>query len=357
MESSVDKSLFIYVKDGLQLFVLVYVDDIIITGSNKEAITRFIAQLGTKFHLKDLGSLNYFLGVQASRDSNGLHLRQSKHILDLLHKTGMAGAKPISSPSTFGKKLTAFDGDLLPDPSQYRMAVGALQYCTISRPDIAYIINQLCQFMHSPHEGHWTSLKRVLRYLKGTIDYGLYYTPSVTELHAFCDFDWAGNPDDRRSSSGYGIFLSNNLISWSAKKQSVVSRSSTEAEYRSLALVTAKLYWMIMLFKELNITLPKCPIIWFDNIGAFALASNLVFHARTKHIEVDYHFLREKVLNKDIQVKHISIANQIADVFTKGQTAMRFKFLRSKLMIWLLPISLQGGVRLNTTEDLSQDLT
>ncbi|KAF5475788.1 hypothetical protein F2P56_007558, partial [Juglans regia] len=207
----------------------------------------------------------------------------------------MAGAKPLSSPTVSGKKLTAHDGLLLKDPSQYRMAVGALQYCTISRPDISYIVNQLCQFMHCPREGHWTALKRVLRYLKGTVDYGLYYSPSSIELNAYCDSDWAGNPDDRRSSSGYGIFLGNNLVSWSAKKQSVVSRSSTEAEYRSLALVTAELYWMRMLFKELNIVLAKCPLIRCDNIGAIALASNPVFHARTKHIEVDYHFVREKV--------------------------------------------------------------
>ncbi|KAF5472033.1 hypothetical protein F2P56_008782 [Juglans regia] len=227
IESSVDSSLFLYGRAGLQIFFLVYVDDIIMTGSSMQTITEFIAQLGTQFQLKDLCNLSYFLGVQACNYSNGLHLRQGKYITDLLHKTDMAGAKPLSSPIVSGRKLTSQDGHLLTDPSKYRMIVGALQYCTISRSYISYIVNQLCQFMHSPREGHWTALKRVLRYLKGTVDYGLYYTPSVIELNAYCDSDWADNPDHRHSSSGYGIFLGKNLISWSAKKQNVVSRSST----------------------------------------------------------------------------------------------------------------------------------
>ncbi|XP_035541684.1 uncharacterized protein LOC118344685 [Juglans regia] len=165
------------------------------------------------------------------------------------------------------------------------------------------------------------------------------------KLQAYCDSDWAGNPDDRRSTTGYGIFLGQNLITWTAKKQPIVSKSSTEAEYRSLAIATADIYWIRMLMKELGLLLPSTPTIWCDNIGAIALASNLVFHARTKHIEVDYHFIREKVLNKDIQVKHISTQDQVADLFTKGQTAPRFTFLRSKLMVILLPITLRGGVR------------
>lgn len=225
--------------------------------------------------------------------------------------------------------------------------VGALQYCTITRPDISYAVNQLCQFMHDPREPHWTAAKRVLRYLKGSIDFGLYYSPSSIDLTAYCDSDWAGNPDDRRSTTGYGIFLGSSLISWSSKKQNVVSRSSTEAEYRSMAMATTELYWLRMLFKELGICLHSTPVLWCDNISAIALASNPVFHARTKHVEIDYHFVRDKVVNNDIKIKHISTQDQIADVFTKGQSALRFHFLRNKLMVILLPISLQGGVRDN----------
>jgi hypothetical protein len=130
--------------------------------------------------------------------------------------------------------------------------------------------------------------------------------------------DWASNPDDRRSTSIFCIFLGNILISWSAKKQKVVSQSSTDAEYRSLALITAKLLWIRILLKELRVFLPTPPILWCDNVSALALASNPVYHARTKHIEVDYHFIHEKVLNGDLVLKFISTLDQAADIFTKG---------------------------------------
>ncbi|KAF5459136.1 hypothetical protein F2P56_023116 [Juglans regia] len=145
--------------------------------------------------------------------------------------------------------------------------------------------------MHNLREPHWIAAKCVLRYLKDTIDYGLHFSSGDIKLNAYCDSDWAGNPDDRRSTTGYGIFLGPNLVTWTTKKQPIVSKSSTEAEYRSIAIATVDLYWLRMLLKELAIQLPSTPTIWCDNIGAIALASNPVFHARTKHVEVDYHFI------------------------------------------------------------------
>jgi hypothetical protein len=225
--------------------------------------------------------------------------------------------------------------------------VGALQYCTLTRPDIAYSVNQLCQHLHAPCSTHWTAAKRVLRYLQGTSDHGLFYTKGPLQLNAFCDSDWAGCPDDRRSTTGFAVFLGDCLISWSAKKQAVVSRSSTEAEYRSLSTTTAELFWLRMLFKELGIPLSVAPVLWCDNVSALALASNPVFHARTKHIEVDYHFIREKVLNRDIILKFISTLDQVADVFTKGLPSPRFLYLRSKLLVVSPPISLRGAVNVS----------
>jgi hypothetical protein len=198
--------------------------------------------------------------------------------------------------------------------------------------------------MHAPSTTHWTVAKRVLRYLKNTIDHGLLYRPGSLHLQAFSDSDWASSPDDRRSTSGFGVYLGNYLVSWSAKKQAVVSRSSTEAEYRSLALTTAELFWLRMLFKELSIPLRTAPMLWCDNLSALALASNSVFHARTKHIEVDYHFIHEKVLNGDILIRFISTHNQVADIFTKGMSSAQFSFLKSKLMVTAPPISLHGDV-------------
>ena len=331
----------------IQIYVLIYVDDILVTGSDALAISTLIHHLQSIFHVKDLGSLSYFLGVEADRSSTGLHLRQTKYICDLLDRSHMVGAKPLASPTVATTKLSSTEGELISDPSTYCQIIGALQYCTITRPDISYAVNQLCQYMHQPRTPHLQAMKRVLRYLKGTVNHGLFYTPSPLQLHAYCDSDWAGNLDDRRSTSGYGVFLDRNLISWSSKKQNVVSRSSTEAEYRSMALVTAEVYWLRMLFKELAIGLLHTPTIWCDNIGAIALASNPVFHARTKHVEIDYHFIREKVCNNDVKVQHVSTVDQIADVFTKGQTAQRFQYLTNKLMVCQNPINSRGGVRLS----------
>jgi hypothetical protein len=160
--------------------------------------------------------------------------------------------------------------------------------------------------MHSPTSSHWSAAMRVLHYLKHTAAHGLLHTKGQLQLQAFCDSDWAGCPDDRRSTSGYGIFLGNRLVSWSAKKQLIVSRSSTEAEYRFMAMTTAEMFWLRMSIQELRLSLFMAPTLWCDNVSALALALTPVFHARTKHIKVDYHFIREKVMNGDILIKFIS---------------------------------------------------
>jgi hypothetical protein len=254
----------------------------------------------------------------------------------------MTDSKPYRAPCTAGSKMSKYDGDILPDPTEYWQVVGALQYVTLTRPDLAYSVNQLCQHMHTPTSVHWTAAKRVLRYLKGTIDFGLHFNKGDIALTAFCDSDWAGNPDGRRFTTGYGIFLGSNLISWFAKKQHVVSRSNTEAEYRSMALLTADMFWLRMLIKELKVFLSFPPVLWCDNSGALAFTSNPVSHARTKHIEVDIHFIWEKVTNHDISIHYVSTLDQVADIFTKGHTADRFCFLRDKLKD-APPISFPGG--------------
>jgi hypothetical protein len=187
--SQVDPSLFLFHSNASHVFLLVYVDDIIVTGNNMETIQTIITKLQADFAIKDLDSLSYFLGIQASRDSTGLHLRQSKYIQDLLTRASMVDSKPYRTPCTTGSKMSKFDGDALPNPSEYHQIVEALQYATLTRPDITYSVNQLCQHMQCPTSTHWTAAKRVLRYLKGTIDFGLHYTPSSLHLSDFFDSD------------------------------------------------------------------------------------------------------------------------------------------------------------------------
>ncbi|XP_062158954.1 uncharacterized mitochondrial protein AtMg00810-like [Alnus glutinosa] len=236
---------------SIHVFVLIYVDDILVYSNSSSTVLGLIHYLQHNFPVKDLGPLPYFLGIQASRQLHALYLTQSKYVTNLLRRTHMDGAKPTSTPCSTARKLSRFDGDPLSDPSEYRHIVGALQYCTLTRPDIAYSVNQLFQLLHSPTTIHMVAAKRVLRYLKGTLDFGLHYTSGSLQLNGYCDSDWAGSPDDRKSTTGYGIYLGSCLISWAAKKQSVVAKSSTEAEYLSMALAFAEMYWIRMLFKEL----------------------------------------------------------------------------------------------------------
>jgi histone deacetylase 1/2 len=256
----------------------------------------------------------------------------------------MDGAKPVSTPFSPGDPLSKFMGNPMADPHLYRSVVGALQYATITRPDITYAVNKASQFMHSPTDEHWNGVKRILRYLKGTLHFGLHISSTSSfELHAYSDADWAGCPDDRRSTSGFCVFLGSNLLSWGSKKQSTVSRSTTEAEYRSMASACTELVWLKQLLQELHVPLRSNPILWCDNLGATFLASNPVFHARTNHIEIDFHFVREKVAKKELDVRFISSRDQLADLFTKSLSSARLDFLRSKLTLAEAPAHLEGG--------------
>lgn len=238
-----------------------------------------------------------------------------------------------------GNKLTKTDGKPFHDPFLYRSTVGALQYATITRPDISFAVNKVCQFMSDPLDTHWVAVKRILRYLKGTIGWGIVLKPttiSPISLSAYSDADWGSDSDDRRSTSGACVFLGANLVSWWAKKQSVVSRSSTEAEYRALAVVTTEILWLQSLLTELRVPYTT-PSVFCDNMSTVSLAHNPVLHARTKHMELDLFFLREKVLQKQLQVTYVPAASQYADIMTKPLPPTLFDTFRDKLTVCTAP--------------------
>lgn len=300
--------------------MLIYVDDIIIVSSSSAATQKLIHQLTNEFAVKDLGRLEYFLGIEVKHETDGIVLSQRRYAQDLLQRANMQSCKSISAPMASGEKLSKDKGNTLTNNEQflYRSIVGGLQYLRITRPDISFSVNRVCQFIQSPTDDHWAAVKRILRYIKGTIDQGLrIHRCSSVNIHAFSDADWAGCPDDRRSTNGFVVFLGSNLVSWCSRKQPTVSRSSTEAEYKAIANVTAELIWLQSLLKEIGVHLPKPPILWCDNLGATYLTVNPMFHARTKHIEVDFHFVREQVARKAMEVRFISSKDQLADVFTK----------------------------------------
>ncbi|XXG48874.1 hypothetical protein AAC387_Pa02g3202 [Persea americana] len=231
------------------------------------------------------------------------------------------------------------DGDdLFDNPQFYRSIVGGLQYLTFTRPDISFSVNYVCQFMHQPTKFHFQLVKRILRYIHGTIDHGIRLLSTCPmELYAFSDADWAGCPLTRRSTTGFCTYLGRNCISWSAKKQPTVARSSTEAEYRALASTTAELTWLSFLLWDTRLFLEAPPTLFCDNMSALYMTVNPVFHARTKHIEIDYHFVREKVALGALITRFIPSDGQVTDIFTKPLGRRPFELLRIKLGLWPPP--------------------
>ncbi|KAM2087580.1 hypothetical protein ACFX1X_032109 [Malus domestica] len=189
---------------------------------------------------------------------------------------------------------------------------------------------------------HVIAVKRIIRYLKGTSTYGIHFKPGPIHLQSYSDVDWAGDPNDRRSTSGFVVFLGSNPISWASKKQHTVSRSSTEAEYRALAITAAELAWIRQLLCDMHVPVYSSPMIFCDNVSAIALSSNPVFHAKSKHIEIDYHFVRERVTRGDLQVQHVSSSDQYADILIKGLSAPLFQHHCSNLMLSALEHQLEG---------------
>ena len=217
----------------------------IITGDDHSGISDLKTYLSQHVEMKDLGNLSYFLGLEISSTTEGYYLSQAKYASELLTRAGLTDNKTCTTPLEPNSKLTPMDGIPLDDPTLYRQLVGSLVYLTVTRPDIAYAVHIVSQFLSTPRSPHYAAVLRILRYIKGTLFHGLHFSAhSSLELRAYSDADWAGDPTDRRSTTGYCFFLGDSLISWRSKKQTVVARSSTEAEYRGLADATQELLWL-----------------------------------------------------------------------------------------------------------------
>ncbi|GJS22485.1 putative reverse transcriptase domain-containing protein [Tanacetum coccineum] len=331
--SRCDSSLFIYQHGSEVAYLLIYVDDIVLTASSTDLLQRIISSLHKEFDMTDLGALNYFLGISVTRDSTGMFLSQKKYALELLDRAHMANCNPTRTPVDTESKLGS-DGDPISDPTLYRSLAGGLQYLTFTRPDISYAVQQVCLHMHDPREPHLAALKRVLRYVRGTLDFGLQLYASITgSLVAYTDADWAGCPTTRRSTSGYCVFLGDNLLSWSAKRQHTLSRSSAEAEYRGVANVVAETAWLRNLLRELHTPLLSATLVYCDNVSAIYMTANPVQHQRTKHIEIDIHFVRDMVARGQVRVLHVPSRYQYADIFTKGLPFALFEEFRINLSV------------------------
>ncbi|XP_068322539.1 uncharacterized mitochondrial protein AtMg00810-like [Pyrus communis] len=329
--SNADSSLFVRTGTAGKLVVLVYVDDLIITGDNIDEITKLKHSLQQRFAIKDLGILRYFLGIEMATSPKGFFLSQRKYVLDLLKEANMSDAKPVNTPLDTKLKLS-LEGQPLPNISYYQRLVGKLIYLTITRPDIAYSVSIASQFMHFPTMEHFNLVKRLLRYLKGSIGRGIIMKKNEsTEITGYCDADWAGNSIDRKSTTGYCTFVGGNLVTWKSKKQAVVARSSTEVEYRAMASTACELIWLKGLLCDLGVSTTQSMSLFCDNQATIHIASNPVFHERTKHIEVDCHYVRAQVQSQVIKTHFVKRYDQLADLFTKPLASPQFQRLLGKL--------------------------
>ncbi|CAA0806920.1 cysteine-rich RLK (RECEPTOR-like protein kinase) 8 [Striga hermonthica] len=229
--------------------------------------------------MKRLGRLRYFLGLEIYDSSDGFYLSQAKYASDLLSRAGLTDCQTASTPLDYDIRLTPLDGSLLEDPTLYRQLVGSLIYLTVTRPDIAHAVHIVSQFIAAPRTTHHSAVLHILRYVKGTLLHGLHFsTSSSLSLSGYSDADWAGDPTDRRSNTGYCFFLGDSLVSWRSKKQTLVSRSSAESEYRALADSTAELLWLRRLLADLGVPQSSSTALHCDSQSAVKMSHNDTFH-------------------------------------------------------------------------------
>ncbi|KAL5795083.1 hypothetical protein ACOSP7_003677 [Xanthoceras sorbifolium] len=342
--TSADSSLFAKAKGGKIAIVLVYIDDLIITGDDVEEICRTKENLSVRFQMKELGQLKHFLGLEVDQTLEGIFLYQQKYAKDLLKKFGMLECKPISTPMEPNAKMCAHEGKDLEDALMFRQLVGSLIYLTLTRPDISYAVGVMSRYMQNPKKSHLEAVRRILRYVKSTIDYGLMYKKGENcKLVGYCDADYAGDHDTRRSTTGYMFTLGSGTISWCSKRQPTVSLSTTEAEYRAAAMAAQESTWLIQLMNDLHQQVDYAVPLYCDNQSAILLAENPVFHARTKHMEVHYHFVREKVLQEEIEMRQVKTDEQVADLFTKSLSIGKFENFRRQLgMVQRMGANIEG---------------
>lgn len=303
------------------ILISIYVDDILAASRSKERIAELGQYLSRMFEIKDLGTVNHCLGIEFDLNKNGIKMSQTGYIRDILERFGMSDSKPVSTPLDPGVKLQKSKSEPSSEESSfpYRELVGALMYLAVcTRPDISYTASYLSQFNSCYDLTHWTAAKRVLRYLQGSRDVGLYFHKSNKSLKAFVDADWANCPDDRRSYTGFAFILGNCPISWESKKQRTVALSSTEAEYMALSEAAKEASYLMNFFKELGFSTREKVTIFCDNNGARKLAENPIFHNRSKHIDVRHHYVRDILKKGEMEIKYIPTEEMAADVFTKG---------------------------------------
>jgi hypothetical protein len=317
-------------------------------ADNDDSMAQLKSTLSSRFEMKFLGQINWLLGFAVTRNlkDRTITISQRGYLERIIKRFGQEHARPVTTPMEPGIDLSVDSPSVSPTlltPSEvvtYREAVGSLQYASrISRADITYSVSIVACYMHEPHTTHWVAVIRIYRYLNSTLDFVLILGGhGPLSVHGFSDADW-GQLMHRHSYSGYVFFFGNGAISWSAKKQPIVTLSSTESEYVALTHASKELIWIRKLFSELFHPMDDPTTLCCDNQGAIRLSKDSTFHARTKHIDIHFHFIRQVVELKQGLIKYVPTDDMIADIFTKSLARVKFVRFRSLLGLSQIPSS------------------
>jgi hypothetical protein len=325
----------VYVKkDSVKgiIVLCLYVDDLLITGNNEAHINEFKLALNKEFEMTDLGHMSYFLGIEFLKTDKGILMHQSRYASEILKKFEMDQCNSALSPAEPRQQLSSCTEEKDVDSTYYRKIIGSLRYLCNTRPDLAYSVGIVSRFMEKPKSSHLMAVKRILGYVRGTIDYGIMFTGAERgkecKLMGYTDSNWCGDVEDRKSTAGYMFYYGEAPISWCSKKEPVVALSSCEAEYIAASLSTCQAIWLKNLVEE--ISQEKCDSITLkiDNVSAINLAKNPIAHGRSKHIELRFHYLREQVDNGNLSLMHCRSEEQVADLLTKAVSVQVFQRLR-----------------------------
>ncbi|KAK4386396.1 Retrovirus-related Pol polyprotein from transposon RE2 [Sesamum angolense] len=327
-----EPTLYIKSQGNDTLIVSLYVDDLIYTGNNEKMIQDFKEDMMKTFEMSDLGLMHFFLGIEINQEKEGIFICQRKYTEALLKKFKMESCKTVTTPLVTGEKYQKENGSQKVDGSMYRSLIGSLLYLTATRPDIMFATSLLSRFMQSPSQVHYAAAKRILRYLRGTKDFGIWYkSTNDAKLVGYTDSDWAGSVDGMKSTSGYTFSLGSGIFSWASKKQATVAQSSAEPEYIAAAAISNQAIWLRRILEDIGEKQDEPTTIYCDNKSAIAITKNPVQHSRTKHIDIKYHSLREATTRGEIELKYCSTEEQLADIFTKALPQNKFEELRMKI--------------------------
>lgn len=314
------------------LVVCLYVDDMVYMGTSNEMLVEFRKSMINMFDMTNLGELHYFLGLEVKQIDDGIFVSQEKYARELVKRFNLLDSKVASTPMNMNEKLHVDDGSGMVNVTHFRSIVGGLNYLTHTRPDLAYCVSVVSRFMHCPSKLHLGAAKRILRYVSGTLSYGLWYSSKADGiLKGFTDSDWAGELDGRKSTSGYVFNIGSAAITWKSKKQEVVALSSAEAEYVAASSAICEALWLKRMLGDLKMNQDGAVKIHCDSKSAIAMSKNPAFHGRTKHIDVKFHFIRSKVSAGEVELQQCCTHDQVADIFTKALPCVKFNFFRYKL--------------------------